>query len=239
MNVSRGHWRWFLSAMFYRYSYIRIAHQVDEDLFVFLGDRVRGAVVADCGCGPGIVVEKFVRRGAAKVLAVDVNAAMLNQARRRLAAYLANGQVETLHMSFAPESFAEILAHACGQAGLDIVLFKRSLYVRPEQAKRILAMVCRYLRPNGVLAVIHPERAWQHYAFGPGLKVESYTPYHLFNRGVSRLADWCGIGQYTVYDRAELQSLVQAALPTFQVISIPSRQVAYNLVAATMARADI
>ena len=239
MNISRGHWRWFLSAMFYRYCYIRIAHQVDDDLFVFLGDRVRGAVVADCGCGPGIVAEKFVRRGAAKVFAVDVNVAMLHQTRRRLAVYLANGQVETLHMSFAPDSFAGMLAQASGQVGLDIILFKRSLYVRPEQAKHILAMVCRHLRPNGVLTVIHPERAWQRYAFGPGLKVESYTPYHLFNRGVSRLADWFGVGQYTVYDRAELQGLVQAALPAFQVMSVPSRQMAYNLVAATMASSDI
>ena len=238
MNELRNHWRWHLSAMFYRYSYIRIAHQVDEDLFVFLGDRVCGAVVADCGCGPGIVVEKFLRRGAGKVLAIDVNVAMLNQTRRRLADYMANGQVEILHMSFAPEFCATMLASACCYGELDIILFKRSLYVRPEQAKRVLEMVCKHLRPGGVLVVIHPERSWQRYAFGPGLKVESYTPYHLFNRSISRLADWLGIGQYTVYDRAELQSMVQTALPAFQVVSVPSRQMAYNLVAATIVRAD-
>jgi SAM-dependent methyltransferase len=232
MNRSITDSRWYLSAIFYKYTYIRIVHQVDEDLFAYLGDRIRGALIADCGCGPGIMAEKLLRRGAARILAIDVNPAMLNQTRRRLAIYAANAQVDIVRSSFYPESFSRVMANSQGRSGLDIILFKRSLYIRPEQAKHILAAASQYLAPGGMLVIIHPERSIRHYAFDPGLKLMSYTAYHLFDRAISLLADYLGLGHYTVYSKTELLSMVQTTLPHYKVESIRSQQNAYNLVAA-------
>jgi hypothetical protein len=42
------------------WSYVQVAHQIDE-LPGVRGERLVGAVVADCGCGPGVVTEKLRR----------------------------------------------------------------------------------------------------------------------------------------------------------------------------------
>src|SRR5215468_11491556 len=83
-------WAWHLSALVYEWSYVHVAHQIDEDVLACLGERLIGAVVADCGCGPGVVTEKLVRAGAALVVAIDVNASMMKRARARLAKDIAS-----------------------------------------------------------------------------------------------------------------------------------------------------
>lgn len=231
MKKPLTHWRWYLSAVFYRLVEARVACQVDEDFFAYLGDRVRDAIVADCGCGPGIVVEKFLNRGAAKVYAIDVNPWMLIQTKRRVADCTNPGRVQVVQRAFSSEFFQSLSANG-SKISFNIILFKRSLYVRPMQAQRILPAAGQSLTPGGMLAIIHPERSLRRYAFGPGTQLKSHTIYYLFNRTISQLGDWMGIGQYTLYDQHELLRLVRASLPDFRVESIPTSQSAYNLVAA-------
>ena len=52
-------WAWNVSALVYEWAYIRVAHQTDVDLFAYLGDRVVGATVADCGCGLALSVKNL------------------------------------------------------------------------------------------------------------------------------------------------------------------------------------
>jgi len=231
MNPDRRHWGWYLSSLFYKRTYFDIGHQLDEDLFAYLGDRTKGAVVADCGCGPGVVTGKFLKREAARVLAIDVSAAMLHQVRTSLANAIAVGQVVSVRKSFAPELFFQLRHQFLGGAGLDIILFKRSLYVEQDQALDILQAAVENLNPGGVLAVIHPERLLRRYAFGPGLRPKHYTLFHLFNRAVSKLGEKLGIGDYTLYTQEELLNLLRTAGAGRQVELIPSEQQAYNLVA--------
>ncbi len=224
------HWRWYLSAVFYRFTYNEISHQLDEDLFTFLGDRIKGAVLADCGCGPGVVAEKFLKRGISKVFVIDVNSQMVEQTKRRLAFYTAADRVETICSEF-DESLFEHLKISSRQS-LNIVLFKRSLYCRPPEAAKILSAASSVLAPDGMLIVVHPDRSLQRYAFGADWQWQSYTAYHLFNRTISWFADWAGIGQYTTYDETELIALLCAALPGFRVYAIPTAQQAFNLIVA-------
>jgi SAM-dependent methyltransferase len=225
------HWRWHFSAPFYRRTYIGIAHQLDEDLFAYLGARTQGAVVADCGCGPGVVTEKFLDRGTERVFAIDVNPAMLSQVKERLPDAIEAGQVVVVQRTADAQLFSDLRHQFLAGGGFDVILFKRSLYVRREGALTILGAAVAGLNPGGVLAVIHGERSLRRYAFGPGLRPTHYTPYHLFNRTISRLGEILRLGDYTLYTQVELLDLLRTAAPSRQVELIPSQQQAYNLMA--------
>src|SRR5688500_16784152 len=87
VQPARRLWAWDISARVYEWAYIQVAHQTDVDLLAYLGERAVGATVADCGCGPGVVSEKFLRAGAATVVAIDSNVGMIEKVRERLASF--------------------------------------------------------------------------------------------------------------------------------------------------------
>ena len=231
MRTNRRHWSWHLSAPFYARTYDDLAHQLDKDLFAYLGRRTQGAVVADCGCGPGVVTKKFLQHGADRVFAIDVNEAMLRQVRARLADAVTIGRVVIVQRVADAHLFSHLSDRFLSSSGFDITLFKRSLYAKREQALPILQAAVASLNPGGVLAVIHGERSLRRYAFGPGLRPTRYTAYHLFNRVISKLGEKLGVGDYTLYTQGELLDLLRATAPDRRVELIPSQQRAYNLVA--------
>src|SRR5262249_60371584 len=152
-RAPRRLWAWHLSALVYEWAYVHVAHQIDEDCLAFLGERLLGAVVADCGCGPGVVTEKLVRAGASLVVAIDVNASMLKRARARLAQDIASGTVLVYHGSYEAETLAGIREQALAGRGFDLVLFKRSLYMPGPRALRTLRTAARPLRTTGLTVV--------------------------------------------------------------------------------------
>ncbi len=228
---SRRLWAWHLSSMVYEWSYIQVAHQTDTDVLAYLGDRVVGATVADCGCGPGVVAEKFLAAGASRVVAIDTNAGMIGKAQLRLAKAIETGQVVLRQASHEGETLSWLQQHELGGRSFDVVLFKRSLYMPRGRALQTLRQAASTLQPQGVVVVIHPERSLWRYAFAPPVGIRPYTWFHLGNRVVSRLAEWCGVEEYTLYSRSELLSLLQEAVPEARAESIPSRQRPYNLAA--------
>lgn len=233
MRLDTRRVRWGISSLFYRFSYVRIAHQVDEDLFAYLADITDGAVVADCGCGPGVTAQKFLDQGAAHVFAVDLAPGMLRQAAIRLEAPLKAGQVELVRRSF-DDWFGHDLPRHDGRGPIfDIILFKRSLYNTRERAVPLLRKALKFLKPEGVLAIIHPEKSLLKYCFGPGLAPQRHTLYHLLNRTWSSVGAIMGIGEYTVHSQAELLKLARKAAGALSVQAIPTRQQSYNLIAIT------
>lgn len=224
-------WAWNLSALVYEWSYIRVAHQLDTDLLDYLGERIIGAVVADCGCGPGVVTQKLLDAGAARVVAIDANAQMIARATTYLAKGIASGHVRLYHASHEQESLAQIRRQELGKRGFDVVLFKRSLYVPRARALHTLRQAAATLHPSGMIVVMHPERSLRRYAFAPPCGLTSYTLFHLANRAASRLMEWWGAEEYTLYSRRELLALLQEAVPEAHVEYLPSRQRPYNVVA--------
>lgn len=225
--------RWDISSLFYRFTFNQVAHQVDEDLFSYLADSADGAVVADCGCGPGVTAEKFLDKGAARVFAVDLAPGMLRQAAVRLEEPVMAGQVELVHKSF-DAWFASDLPHLHEQRQIfDIILFKRSLYNARERAIPLVRTALTFLKPEGVLAIIHPEKSLLKYCFGAGLRPQRHTPYHLFNRVWSLVGTLLGIGEYTLYSQAELLLLARDAAGGMKVHVVPTHQQSFNLIAIT------
>jgi SAM-dependent methyltransferase len=224
-------WAWHLSALVYEWSYIHVAHQIDEDFLDYLGKRVVGAVVADCGCGPGVVAEKLLHAGAARVVAIDTNARMIERVKTRLEKRVATGKVLVCHASHEAETLARVRQQALAGRGFDIVLFKRSLYMPRQRALLTLRRAAAALHTRGMIVVVHPERSLVRYAFAPPFGLTSYTPFHLVNRAISRLLEGCGMEEYTLYTCAELLALLREAVPEAQVKRLPSQQRPYNLVA--------
>jgi SAM-dependent methyltransferase len=230
-RTERRLWAWNLSAFFYEWAYIQVAHQVDVDLLAYLGKRVVGAIVADCGCGPGVVSEKLLQAGAATVIAIDVNAGMIEKAQARLYHRRSTGQVLVRHLSYEGKTLPALRQRELEGRGFDIVLFKRSLYMPRPRALHTLQQAAAALQANGVIVVVHPERLLHRYAFAPPLGITRYTPFHLVNRAISRVAEYCGLEEYTLYSRGELLQLLREAVPDAAVELIPSQQRPYNLAA--------
>ena len=224
-------WAWHLSAFVYEWSYVQVAHQIDEDFLGYLSERLIGAVVADCGCGPGVVTEKLLRAGASRVVAIDANASMIERARVRLAKGVATGKVLVCHASHEADTLAGVRQRALAGRGFDIVLFKRSLYMPHQRAVLTLRQAAAALCARGTIVVVHPERSLLRYAFAPPFGLTSYTPLHLVNRAISRVLEWGGLEEYTLYTCAELLALLREAVPGAQVKHLPSQQRPYNLVA--------
>ena len=233
-QAERRLWAWSLSALVYEKAYIRVAHQTDADLLAYLGDRVEGATVADCGCGPGVVSEKFLQAGAARVVAIDSNAGMVEKAQARLQPFVQSGRAIVRQLSHEGETLVRLRREALDGHGFDIVLFKRSLYMPRPRALQTIRHAAAALEAEGMIGVIHPERMLGRYAFAPPLGITSYTPFHLLNRAISRVAECCGMEEYTLYSRGELLDLLREAVPQAAVEAIPSQQRPYNLAACCL-----
>jgi hypothetical protein len=121
--------------------------------------------------------------------------------------------------------------HELGGRGFDIVLFKRSLYMPYPRALQTVRQAASTLCTKGVMVIVHPERSLSRYAFASPFGITRYTPFHLFNRMVSRVAEWSGLEEYTLYSRRELLALLREAVPAARVELIPSQQRHYNLAA--------
>lgn len=227
-------WAWNLSALVYTWSYIKLAHQIDSDFLTYLEKRLVGAMVADCGCGPGVVAAKLLAAGVRTVVAIDVNAGMIRQAQTLLAEPITCGQAMVVQGSMESDVLTQICTRQLGGNKFDMILFKRSLYTSRARALHILRQAAAVLLAQGIIVVVHPERALRRYAFAPPFGVTSYTLFHLLNRGISRLLEWYGVEEYTVYTREELLALCREALPEATVTWIPSRQHAYNLAMVQM-----
>ena len=63
------------------------------------------------------------------------------------------------------------------------------------------------------------------------MRLHRHTPYHLFNRTISRIGRRVGAEDYTLHTRDELLELARRAAGGANVTQIPSQQEAFNLVA--------
>lgn len=223
-----GLWAWDISARFYRRTYGPIAHGLDAQLFAWLGD-LDGKIVADVGCGPGVVARKFVAGGAARVYAIDVSAAMLAQVGDDPRIVPVEGRVED---GVLERLAASSVSPSGPPNGFDVVLFKRSLYLPRPAALATLRTAIRCLRPGGRVCIVHPERRLVTYAFGSPPRLRSHTPYHLFNRGISTLGVLAGGEDYAVYTRADLLALAEEAAQGAPVEALDGGlSASFNLVA--------
>jgi SAM-dependent methyltransferase len=221
--TARGLTGWDLSALAYARTYGPLSHQLDDDLLAYLGDRIHGAIVADCGCGPGVVAQKLVSNGVARVFAIDASGRMLRQITRDPRIVPLQATMESLPLDRLRRE------HAPG--GFDLILFKRSLYMERSAALAVLGNAYENLRPGGCIAIIHPEKSLPRYLFGSTPRVGRYTAYHLLNRAVSLIGQFLAVESYARYTRIDLLHLAASVAGMQRVDPIPSRQRAFNLVA--------
>lgn len=189
----------------------------------YLDGSIRGAVVADCGCGPGLATRRMVLEGASKVCAIDASREMLALIEDdtrivKLQSTMEERPLDKLRECEAPEGF-------------DLVLFKRSLYMNTPEALEILNNAFGHLRPGGCLVVVHPEKKLRPYFFGSPPWFHSYTIPHIINRTSNRLGVLMGVEKYQLYTREELTALAEEVAGCVEVEAIPSCQQSFNMVA--------
>ncbi len=214
---------WDVSALLYRYTYDSAAHQVDERAIAAVRNVIAGGVVVDAGCGPGVVVPRFVSAGARKVLAVDVSRAMLRKVPdlsevTKVAADLQPGAFQNLRQTYEP-------------TGFDLIWFKRSLYHDDAVAISLLRDAYDTLRPGGRIVVVHPESSLRRYLFdvrSDSVHLASYTAYHAFNRLISEVFSLLRIHTYRHRTSSELLALGQAVSPGASVRLIDTGVSAFN-----------
>ena len=179
-------WGWDLSARFYEWAYFYISHQLDQDMFDFLGVRVENAVVADCGCGPGVVAEKFLIRGAAKIFAIDASQEMQKRLRARFESRWGGLKVIPIQAPYNGNILNQIHKENMQGRGFDVVLFKRSLYLPRPQALEVLRQALPLLAPGGLIVVIHAEKNLWRYCFQTPWILARHSLHHIANRFISR-----------------------------------------------------
>jgi SAM-dependent methyltransferase len=103
-----------------------------------------GTRVLEVGCGPGVGLTEALARGAALVCGVDPSEVMLNQARARNAAALAERRVELRLASADSLPFDE--------SSFDVAFAVNSVQVWPDPVAG-LKEVRRCLRPGGRVAL--------------------------------------------------------------------------------------
>lgn len=214
---------WDVSALFYRHTYDEAAHSVDDTAIAAVTDALRGGVVVDAGCGPGVVVPAFLKAGAGRVLAVDISQAMLAHIAR-------DSKVTTIAADLQPGAFASIRReHA--PAGFNVVWFKRSLYHEDDVATPLLQDAFDNLAPGGRIVVIHPESSLRRYLFqrrNDRLHVSGYTLYHAFNRALSVGLRRLRVHNYKHRTEAELLKLGKGVRGGTAVL-VPSPATPFNI----------
>ena len=156
---------------------------------------VRGLVVLDAGCGPGIYTEWFIERGATRVVAVDVTPAMIDLARKRVGK---NAEFHRADLA-RPLDFA-------GDDEFDLIVCPLVLdYIKDWFP--VFQEFFRVLKPGGVLV------------FSAGHPASDYFVYHpegnYFHIELVR-HEWRGFGKPYPVVEVFRRSLSQAINPVLQ-----------------------
>jgi len=214
---------WNVTARIYAWTSGPLSYPLDTDLLAYIGDRIKGAVVADCGCGPGLATRRMVSEGAERVYAIDVSREMLDQIGESPRIVTVQSTMEERPLDKLREDGVE--------EGFDLILFKRSLYMNRTEALEVLKNAYSHLHPAGCIAVIHPEKRLGPYFFGSPPRLRRYTVPHMINRTSNRFGVLAGVEKYELYTRDELLALAAEVADSRHVESIPSGQRAFNMVA--------
>lgn len=119
-------------------------HTLNPARLAFIGERtsLRGARVADVGCGGGLLAEALTRAGAS-VTAIDLAPSMIEVAKLHAAG-------ERLQIEYRVQSVESLATEAAGT--FDVVTCMEMLEHLPDPAQ-VVSELSRLLKPNGSLFV--------------------------------------------------------------------------------------
>lgn len=128
------------------YPYRKLLEQVAEKL-----ELEDGLTVLDLGCGTGNLEARLAPVYEVKLTAVDTTSKMLARAKKKLALYVASGQV-----TFTEAAMLDFVRDQ-SDASFDRIVMVNSLYTQAERGQ--LWQEClRVLKPDGLMVVANPDR---------------------------------------------------------------------------------
>ena len=121
----------------------------ERAMLALMPDTLQGEAVLDVGCGSGRYMLHALRRGATRVIGVDLSPAMLARAGTELARWQAGADIDLVQGSLEalPIPDARATLTLCGLVVGHL-----------DQLQRALAELCRVTRPGGTLLCsdVHP-----------------------------------------------------------------------------------
>ena len=126
-----------------------LVYRRNSKLEVLLGtqffDLIRGKTVIDFGCGSGAEAVEMAQRGARRVLGIDINPLVLEQARQRV---ISAGVADRCVITTAPNERADVI----------VSLDSFEHFANPAA---ILQVMAEYLKPGGAV-IISFGPTWYH-----------------------------------------------------------------------------
>ena len=184
-NIDRFSWTPDAAARYWDYLSSRedladqyFAKQVGAGVARFLGLEVElaGAVVLDCGCGPGHLVDHLIARGA-RVYGADLSAASLFAAHARLAGNASWGGGAVFRRGELP----------FGDSVFDVVLSVETIeHVLDNELSGLFREIRRVVRPSGAAVFTTPNdedlRTGMNFCPGCGAEFHRWQHVRSWNR---------------------------------------------------------
>ncbi len=155
---------------------------------------LRGKVVLDIGCGPGIYTRKLLRTGAS-VVAIDTSHVMLSSAKK----YCSDlGTIEISKSQFFETSF-EDASFSENQFDLIIATFMISYFSDLEASFKKMSS---YLKAGGsiITSMLHPIRLYATSRNNEGYVVENYFEKRVYKAGFLSKTNLISLNRYKFSD---------------------------------------
>ena len=222
MTRSKG---WGITARSYGgLFYSKLMRFYDGQIFGLMQDQLKDSVLVDAGagrCNLGFELLKATE-GRALAFAIENNPGMI----KRIKKYKKTNSVMFRNLEIiTKDMYSGIISQIGMRFPYDILLFKRSLYGTDLQIKKVLQEAYEYLKPDGAIFIIHPEKDQKLFdddGFG------RIALDHWAKRQFNKLGSLVKNHQRKPMHREELEQLCHEALPNVPIEFLPNSRPAYN-----------
>ena len=218
-------WGWNLSALFYELSYSKLMHEIDGYTIGFLDNlgKLENSRILDIGAGTGNIDFKLIQGGAKEVIAIENTPAMilrLESKIRKQPEYIKKIKV------IKQDAYNGIIQNLGENEKFDVELFRRVLYKKEDEVRRLLGEGFKSLNDDGIMFIVHPEADKRKY-FDNGF--EGIALSHVLKWHITDIGETISSIEYNRFTKTELETILKESCPDSYVKNHTPIRPAYNI----------